>query len=124
MNHVFVLVNDSGGMATGCSRCGALGADLAKPCSAVSDGAIYAGKPTGAVILSPSAAAEAVGHEEQLRVWANALVGRLSVEGYLRDDLEYSEGVELERAVMDEIKSILRMAFDHPECRSVKIPTS
>jgi len=72
------------------------------------------------VILGPAAAAEAVCHEEQLRIWANDLVGLLSMENYLREDLDYSEGADLEQMVMCEIKKIVESAFDHPEARTIK----
>lgn len=41
MEHALVKIEDSGGMGTGCSRCGAIGADLDKPCTYVSDGEMY-----------------------------------------------------------------------------------
>lgn len=45
MEHALVLDNESHGMGTGCSRCGATDkAVLALPCTAVSDGEIYAAK--------------------------------------------------------------------------------
>lgn len=74
------------------------------------------------IILGPKAAADAVCHDEQLRIWAHEIVGRLSMESYLRDDLSYDDGVEMERAVMDEVKSIIEMAFDHPEARTIRRP--
>ena len=72
------------------------------------------------VILNPAAAADLVCHEEQLRIWANDLVGLLSMENYLREDLDYSEGVEIEAAVMREIKKIVESAFDHPEAATIR----
>lgn len=71
------------------------------------------------IILTPKVAAETVCHDEQLRIWAHDLVGLLSMENYLRDDLSYDEGLELERAMMRELKSIIEMAFDHPEARTI-----
>lgn len=58
---------------------------------------------TETIILTPKRAAETVCHEEQLRIWANDLVGLLSMENYLRADLDYSDGVDLERIVMREL---------------------
>jgi hypothetical protein len=75
---------------------------------------------TATVILAPTAAAETVCHEEQLRIWANDLVGLLSMESYLREDLDYSDGVDLEGVVMREIKKIVESAFDHPEARTIR----
>lgn len=72
------------------------------------------------VILNPAAAAETVCHEEQLRIWANDLVGLLSMENFLREDIDYSEGIDLEQAVMREIKKIVESAFDHPEARTIR----
>lgn len=72
------------------------------------------------IILSPEAAADAICHDEQLRIWADDIIGMLSVEKYLRDDLSYSDAVDLQTVVMREIKSIITMAFDHPEARTIK----
>lgn len=68
-----------------------------------------------AVILThPAKAAELVCHDEQMVVWAGEIVGRLSMENWLRD-LSYDEGVELHEAMKQEIKSIIEQAFTHPE---------
>jgi NTP pyrophosphatase (non-canonical NTP hydrolase) len=58
--------------------------------------------------------AERVCHEEQLRVWANELTGGLSLGDFIREDVDYADGVELERIVMHEIKQIVISAFTHP----------
>ena len=72
------------------------------------------------IILSPAAAAEAVAHEEQLRIWADDhIIGALALGGYLRDDLSYDEKVDLARDMMREIKGIVESAFDHPEARTI-----
>lgn len=71
------------------------------------------------VILGPAAAAETVCHDEQLRIWAEEIVGMLSLGNYLRD-LDYSEGIELHKDVARELKSIIESAFDHPEARTIK----
>lgn len=69
-----------------------------------------------AVILThPAKAAELVCHDEQLLIWADDLVGYMNMEGWLRDDLSYSDGVELLEAVKREIKKIVGHAFTHPE---------
>ncbi len=68
-------------------------------------------------MVTTKKAAERVCHEEQLRVWANDLVGALSLDGFIRDDMSYDDGLDLERTVMREIKSIVAMAFTHPESR-------
>jgi hypothetical protein len=73
------------------------------------------------IILNPAAAAETVCHEEQLRIWAHDhIVGALALGGWLRDDLSYADGIDLEDAMMREIKSIIESAFDHPEARTIK----
>lgn len=72
------------------------------------------------VILGPKAAAEAVCHDEQMTVWASDLIGMLSLGGYLRDDIDYTEGVELDHAIKRELRSIIHMAFDHPEAKTIK----
>lgn len=76
------------------------------------------------VILSPRAAAETVCHEEQLRIWAHDnLVGGLVLGDYLRGDLSYDDGLELERMLMRELKCVIEMAFDHPEARTIRRTT-
>lgn len=72
------------------------------------------------VILGPIAAAEAVCHQEQLEVWSNEIVGLLSMEGWLRDDLSYDEALDLDHAIQREIKRIVESAFDHPEARTIR----
>lgn len=72
------------------------------------------------VILLPTRAAEEVCHEEQLRIWANDLVGAISMEGYLREDIDYAEGVEIEAMVMREIKKVVEAAFDHPAAVTIR----
>jgi hypothetical protein len=73
------------------------------------------------VILNPDAAAEAVCHEEQLRIWAHDhIVGALALGEFLRDDLSYDEGMDLERTIMNELKSIISQAFNHPEAKTIK----
>lgn len=72
-------------------------------------------------ILMPKQAAEEVAHEEQLRIWAHDhLLGALALGGYLRDDLSYDDGVDLERMLMRGLKSIVELAFDHPAARTIK----
>lgn len=69
-----------------------------------------------AVILNhPAKAAEQVCHEEQMTIWVEEIVGRLSMGGWLREDLSYDDGIDLGRAMADEIRSIVEMAFTHPE---------
>ena len=54
-------------------------------------------------------------HEDQLRIWANDVTGMLSIYDFVRPDLSYDEGVQLEQALMQEIKDIVDAAFHHPE---------
>lgn len=54
-------------------------------------------------------------HEEQLRVWAEELVSDLAAGDFLREGMDYAEGVDLHRAVMAEIERIVTSAFEHPE---------
>lgn len=70
---------------------------------------------TALILKHPAKAAEEVCHEEQLVIWSSDLVGALSMGGYLRDDLDYDQGLEIHRLVQREIKSIVAMAFTHPE---------
>lgn len=71
------------------------------------------------IILGPKAAADSVCHDEQMEVWASDFVGALSLGGYLRD-LDYSEGIDLTETVKSELRSIVEMAFDHPEAKTIK----
>jgi DNA-directed RNA polymerase specialized sigma54-like protein len=83
-------------------------------------------KMTAIILTHPAKAAEEVCHEEQLQIWAEEIVGRLSIEGYLRDDLSYDDSIDIHKSVADEIKSIVTCAFMHPEglrTRSVAEPT-
>lgn len=73
------------------------------------------------VILMPSAAAEAVCHEEQLRIWAHDhIIGAIALGDWLRDDLSYDDQIEMEACMMREIKNIIEMAFDHPEAATIR----
>jgi hypothetical protein len=75
----------------------------------------------GTVILTPIAAAAAVCHDEQLRIWADDhIIAALSLEGLLRADLSYDEVVDLEKIVMREIRSIIESAFDHPAAITIR----
>ncbi len=75
---------------------------------------------TATVILSPAAAADAVCHDEQMVVWASDFAGALSLGGWLREDLDYSDGVDLQEAIKRELRSIIAMAFDHPEAKTIR----
>lgn len=77
----------------------------------------------GIVILNPAAAADAVCHEEQLRIWAEEIVGCLSMEGYIREDMSYDDAIDIQKMIMREIKSIVEAAFDHPESRTIRRQT-
>jgi hypothetical protein len=74
------------------------------------------------IILSPASAADTVCHDEQLRIWAahDNIIGALALGDFLRDDLSYDEALDLEQAIMSELKSIIHMAFDHPEAKTIK----
>jgi hypothetical protein len=72
------------------------------------------------VILTPAAAVDAICHEEQMVIWANDVMGALSMGNFLRDDLSYDEIVELDHAIRQEIKSIIGMALDHPEATTIR----
>lgn len=72
------------------------------------------------VILTPEAAVEAVCHDEQMTVWGSDFTGMLSLGGWLRDDLDYADGVELGEAIKRELRTIIGMAFNHPEAKTIK----
>lgn len=71
------------------------------------------------ITLMPFAAAERICHEEQLAIWVAEVVVALSLGGFLRRDLDYSDGIDLQRVVAGEIEGIVRSAFAHPEARTV-----
>jgi len=69
------------------------------------------------IVLLPSAAVDRICHDEQMVIWAGDLAGALALGDFLRD-LDYSEGVDLQECLKREIRSIIRMALDHPEART------
>lgn len=72
------------------------------------------------VILSPQAAAAEVCHDEQMEIWSHEIVVGLGMAGLLKDPLDSSELAEAHSVVKDELRSIIEMAFDHPEARTIK----
>lgn len=71
------------------------------------------------ITLLPNAAVDRICHDEQMVIWAGDLAGSLNVHGFLREDLSYSDGVDLQEVLKREIRSVIRMALDHPEARTV-----
>jgi len=71
------------------------------------------------IIANPSRAAEIVCHEEQMVIWTADMAGALSLERFLRDDLSYDQVLELHAVIGRELRSIIEMAFDHPEARTI-----
>jgi hypothetical protein len=53
-------------------------------------------------------------------IWADDVVGALAVGNFLLDDLSYDDKIELDHTIRNEIKSIIRMAFDHPEAATIR----
>ena len=76
------------------------------------------------VVLMPEAAVEAVCHDEQMTVWVSDFVGMLSLGDWLRDDLSYDDGIELDHAIKSKLRSIIGMAFSHPEAKTIKRGTA
>lgn len=72
------------------------------------------------LVLGPARAADLACHDEQLEVWANDVIGYLSMEGWLRDDLSYDDIIDLNEAVKREIKRIVASAFAHPEVNCIR----
>ena len=70
---------------------------------------------TATILVHPAKAAENVCHDEQLLIWANDLIGAMSMGEYLNDDLAYEAGIDLHELIKGEIKRIIEMAFTHPE---------
>jgi hypothetical protein len=74
-----------------------------------------------AIILNhPAKAAEMVCHDDQMVIWAGDFVWMLSVGDWLKADLSYDDGLELQAAISRELKSIIAMAFTHPELKPSK----
>lgn len=73
----------------------------------------------GTVILTPAAAAEAVCHDEQLRIWAHEIVAALGMENYL-NITSYDDTIDMERIVAHEIRQIIEMAMNHPEAATIR----
>lgn len=71
------------------------------------------------ITLLPNAAVDRICHDEQLTIWSGDVVGALGLGGFLRDDLSYDEVADLHETVKREIRSVVRMALDHPEARTV-----
>lgn len=72
----------------------------------------------GDVILCPRAAAETVCHDEQLRIWADEVISALGMGDYLKFS-SYADKVDMEAIVMQELKSIIESALDHPEAVTI-----
>jgi hypothetical protein len=70
------------------------------------------------VTLMPAKAVERVAHREQLEIWAHEFVVTLGMAGYLRD-LDYSDGIDLQKVIEQELKGIIEIAFNHPEARTI-----
>lgn len=51
-------------------------------------------------------------HKDQMVIWTSEIAGRLSEESYLKDRLAYSDVVHIHSILEDEVKSIVRTAFD------------
>lgn len=67
------------------------------------------------LLIHPAKAGELVCHDEQMVVWAGEFAGMLNMGGWLREDLSYDDGIELQEAIKRELKSIIKSAFTHPE---------
>ena len=72
--------------------------------------------------VAPSEAATRVCHDDQMICWTGDIVGRLSMEGWLKDDLSYDDVIEIHSSVADEIKDIVKSAFAHPELEQPPTP--
>lgn len=48
-----------------------------------------------------------IAHEDQLDVWASEIVGILSMNGYLRDEMSYQDGVDLAETIKCELLCII-----------------
>lgn len=74
----------------------------------------------GEVIANPRRAAEEVCHDEQMQIWAHEVLVAVGMCDCFRDFHPTTEDViELEAAISQELRSIIRSAFNHPEARTV-----
>ena len=71
------------------------------------------------VTLLPTAAVDRICHDEQMVIWAGDVVGALSLGDFLRSDLSYDDSLDLHDVIKRELRSVIRMALDHPEARTV-----
>lgn len=71
------------------------------------------------VTLMPKQAADLICHDEQMVIWSGEVVGALSMAGFLREDIDYSENIELHEIITRELRDIIGAALDHPEGRTV-----
>ena len=73
----------------------------------------------GSVTLLPTAAVDRICHDEQMVIWSGDVAGALSLGDFLRSDLSYDEVLDLHKVIQRELRSVIRMALDHPEARTV-----
>lgn len=55
--------------------------------------------------------AEAVCHDDQTNIWTGEIAGALSMAGYLRDDLEYHDVIDIHQILADEVRRIVGSAL-------------
>lgn len=75
------------------------------------------------LFLTPRAAAELACHDEQLAVWARDLITRLASQGFVSAELTGPDIDDLHATARTELKRIIAQAFDHPECRTIRVKT-
>ena len=73
--------------------------------------------------LPAKEAADRVCHDEQMTVWTGEIAGALNLAGFLRDDLDYDDVIQLHGVLARGIRSIVECAFDHPELKLVQSTT-
>ena len=59
--------------------------------------------------------ADLVCHDDQMTIWCDEVLGTLSINGFLRDDMTCDDLVDLRWHIKQEIKSVVASAFAHPE---------
>lgn len=66
-------------------------------------------------IVKADQLADLVCHDDQMTIWCDEVLGTLSINGFLRDNMTYDDMVDLRWHIKREIKALVAGAFSHPE---------
>ena len=76
----------------------------------------------GNVILHPAKAAELICHDDQMVIWTGEMAGALNLAGFIREDMEYHDVVDLHEVIKQELLRIVKSAITHPEAATIRRP--